>query len=308
MGYKLAGMNVVGINEIDPRMAKTYLLNMKPKHVFLEPIQEFKQSKSFPPELMNLDILDGSPPCSTFSMAGVREDAWGKKKKFREGQAEQVLDRLFFDFLDLAERLKPKVIVAENVKGMLAGNARGYCQAILERMRHIGYSPQLFLLNAAFMGVPQARERVFFLAVRSDLNKPKLVLDFKEKTITPEEAFVGLPTDLAGTEMTAQTLARWKRVKPGQSIATVHPTGSCFNHQKLHPRRPSQTIDATSPVYHWNEPRSISRGEFIRLSSFPDDYRTSTQRLSDIRYVCGMSVPPRMIERIAVQIREQWLS
>jgi DNA (cytosine-5)-methyltransferase 1 len=48
-----------------------------------------------------LDILDGSPPCSSFSMAGNREKDWGKEKKFREGQAEQVLDNLFFDFIDL---------------------------------------------------------------------------------------------------------------------------------------------------------------------------------------------------------------
>lgn len=92
MGYKLAGFDVIGCNEIDHRMMFTYCKNHNPRFPFLEPIQTFKDKQDLPPELFNLDILDGSPPCSTFSMAGSREEAWGKMKKFREGQAEQVLD------------------------------------------------------------------------------------------------------------------------------------------------------------------------------------------------------------------------
>ena len=91
MGYKLSGYDVIGCNEIDHRMMDTYCQNNNPKFTFLEPIQTFKERTDLPPELFNLDILDGSPPCSTFSMAGSREDAWGKMKKFREGQAEQLL-------------------------------------------------------------------------------------------------------------------------------------------------------------------------------------------------------------------------
>ena len=124
MGYKLAGFDVIGCNEIDHRMMYAYCQNHNPKFPFLEPIQEFKHKEDLPPELFNLDILDGSPPCSSFSMAGSREDAWGKMKHFREGQAEQVLDTLFFDFIDLAKRLQPKVVVAENVKGLLLGEAK----------------------------------------------------------------------------------------------------------------------------------------------------------------------------------------
>lgn len=126
MGYKLAGFDVIGCNEIDHRMMFTYCKNHNPRFPFLEPIQTFKDKQDLPPELFNLDILDGSPPCSTFSMAGSREEAWGKMKKFREGQAEQVLDTLFFDFIQLAKRLQPKVVVAENVKGLLLGSAKEY--------------------------------------------------------------------------------------------------------------------------------------------------------------------------------------
>ena len=91
MGYKLAGFDVIGCNEIDPRMNKVYVANHHPRLNYLAPIQEFKLRKDLPAELYNLDILDGSPPCSSFSMAGNRDDDRGKEKKFREGHPMRVL-------------------------------------------------------------------------------------------------------------------------------------------------------------------------------------------------------------------------
>src|SRR3990167_6006160 len=81
MGYKLAGYDVIGCEEIDPKMMAAYETNHHPKFSFLEGIQEFKLRDDLPKELYDLDILDGSPPCSSFSDSGLREDAWGKEKK-----------------------------------------------------------------------------------------------------------------------------------------------------------------------------------------------------------------------------------
>src|SRR5574344_609065 len=177
MGYKLAGFDVIGCNEIDPRMNNVYVANHHPKFNYLQPIQEFNLRKDLPAELYNLDILDGSPPCSTFSMAGSREDAWGQLKHFREGQAEQVLDTLFFDFIDLAKKLQPKVVVAENVKGLVLGNAKDYVRRIYQGFEDAGYYVKHFLLDAKQMGVAQRRERVFFLCLRKDIASPVLVQD-----------------------------------------------------------------------------------------------------------------------------------
>lgn len=96
-----------------------------------------------------MDILDGSPPCSTFSIAGNREKDWGKEKKFREGQSAQVLDTLFFDFIALARVLQPKVVVAENVKGLLMGSAIDYVRRIYKDFDNAGYYCQHFLLDAS---------------------------------------------------------------------------------------------------------------------------------------------------------------
>lgn len=88
MGYKLAGFNVLGGVEIDPKMMKIYRQNHNPKHSFLMGVQDFKNipNENLPKELFELDILDGSPPCSSFSMAGSREDAWGDKKNSERGK------------------------------------------------------------------------------------------------------------------------------------------------------------------------------------------------------------------------------
>ena len=169
MGYKLAGFDVLGCNEIDPKMMEVYIANHDPKYSFLESIQTFKLRDDLPDELYNLDILDGSPPCSSFSMAGNREADWGKEKKFREGQADQVLDTLFFDFIDLGAKLQPKVIIAENVKGLLLGDAKAYVKRIMQAFDDAGYAADYKLLDASRMGVPQRRERVFFYAIRKDL-------------------------------------------------------------------------------------------------------------------------------------------
>ena len=110
MGYKLAGFDVLGGVEIDPKIMAMYRENHHPRHSFLMGVQEFKNipDSELPPELFELDILDGSPPCSSFSVCGNREKNWGEAKKFREGQAHQVLDDLFFYFIAVAKKLKPK--------------------------------------------------------------------------------------------------------------------------------------------------------------------------------------------------------
>lgn len=89
MGYKLAGCNVLGNIEIDPKINEIYKINHNPLYNYNMDIREFNKipDKELPKELFNLDILDGSPPCTTFSMAGLREDSWGKKKEICRGSS-----------------------------------------------------------------------------------------------------------------------------------------------------------------------------------------------------------------------------
>ncbi|MDH4263905.1 MAG: DNA cytosine methyltransferase [Spirochaetia bacterium] len=313
MGYKLAGYEVLGCNEIDPKMMEAYRKNHNPKYSFLEPIQDFKNRQDIPEELYNLDILDGSPPCSSFSMAGSRENDWGKEKKFREGQAMQILDTLFFDFVDLAEKLKPKVVIAENVKGLLAGEAKSYVRKILDAFDKAGYYVDYKLLNASKMGVPQRRERVFFYAIRKDLyngnfidlfqSQPYLDLEFNEREINYSKIRKenGNENAIGLGEMIS---FYWKKTTPGKSMAENHPKGSYFNEVKLHPKKVVPTIRASGLPYDYEIERVMFDEEVKLAGSFPIDYDFVDNK---VNYLVGMSVPPVMTAQIAKRIYEQWL-
>lgn len=318
MGYKLAGFDVLGCNEIDPKMIEAYKTNHNPKYAYLEPIQTFKNRTDLPKELYNLDILDGSPPCSSFSMAGNRDKDWGKEKKFREGQADQVLDTLFFDFIDLAKELQPKVVVAENVKGLLMGAAKEYVIEIYKAFDKAGYYCQHFLLDASKMGVPQRRERVFFICLRKDLatqflhmedmftEVPKITMEFDEKEITFKE--IERPGTIQDniTHIPDGILPYWRKIKEGRSCADAHEKGHFFQELKLDRNRSLPTLRAGSnSYYHYEVERRLYDIEIILGGSYPTDY--NFLNLKPI-YLIGMSVPPVMTAQIASNIYEQWLS
>jgi DNA (cytosine-5)-methyltransferase 1 len=313
MGYKLAGCEVVAANDIDPEMAWHYKKNINPKHYFLCPISKLIDI-DLPDELYALDILDGSPPCSTFSMAGSREKSWGKDKHFREGQAKQVLSDLFFNYLDLVDRLKPKVAIAENVKGMLAGNAKGYTKMIMARFKEIGYRPQVFLVNAADCGVPQRRERVFFCAVRDDIDVPPLQFAPKHRWISAGEATRDVQdltdADRKDTAPTQEALQFFKKTKQGASFAAAKKiaTGKAngFGRVRNSKSAPSCTLTSNAgDFYHWDDCRKLTYREWKRLGSFPDDYHAKSDKIG--KYMIGMSVPPKMSQAVAEAVISQWL-
>ena len=313
MGYKRAGCEVIAANDIDPEMAWHYRLNINPKHYFLCPINELI-TKDLPPELFELDVLDGSPPCSTFSMAGSREKAWGKDKHFREGQAKQVLSDLFFDYLNLVGRLRPKVAIAENVKGMLMGNAKGYTKLIMARFKELGYRPQLFLLNSADCGVPQKRERVFFCAVRDDIDVPPLKMAPTHQWISAGDATKDLQVltadEKSSSGMTEMETKLWRNTKPGDNFtkACKKQTGrdAWFSRVRLNKHAPSCTLTANhNDIKHWSSERRLTFRESKRLGSFPDDYQAKSDKIG--KYMIGMSVPPKMTEAVARAVCKQWL-
>jgi len=294
MGYKLSGFDVIGCNEIDERMISIYRNNHNPKFSYHEPIQTFKLRKDLPAELYKLDILDGSPPCSSFSMAGLREYAWGKEKMFREGQAEQVLDTLFFDFIDLAKKLQPKVVVAENVEGLLLGEAKSYVLKIYLEFEKAGYYVQHWLLDASKMGVPQKRKRVFFIALRNDLAgqfldsidlftiAPKINLQFYENEIPIKEFVKGI-----------------------QKKDTQNYSETRFGDVMLDINKASNTI-ATDINRYWLDENTLIDDDSKKLiGSYPLDYDFGKE---NCQYVIGMSVPPVMTAQVADRIYDYWLS
>tara|TARA_R110000787_G_scaffold74970_5_gene166300 strand:- start:1023 stop:2180 length:1158 start_codon:yes stop_codon:yes gene_type:complete len=319
MGYKLAGFDVIGMNEIDSKMSDCYIENHKPKYSYVEDIRIFKDRTDLPKELYNLDILDGSPPCSSFSLAGNREKDWGKEKKFREGQADQVLDTLFFDFIELAKKLQPKVVIAENVKGILMGDAKDYVRKILSDFDKAGYVVQEFTLDASRMGVPQKRERVFFIAIRKDLapklpqnisvmfsEYPLLDLVFFEPIIKVDKI-----SDFEGRQIPEGMMKSWKLRKFGDnSFGDINKREfnkvSCFNNNFAYQNKVVGTIASKEDTWtHFDKPVYFSKNEVCKAGSYPLDYDFLGRKP---HYLVGMSVPPIMTAQIASRIHEHWLS
>lgn len=304
MGYKKAGFKVIGNVEIDPKINQIYVKNNKPEFNYLEDLREFNKRAELPEELYRLDILDGSPPCTTFSMAGIREESWGKKKKFREGQTAQTLDDLFFVFLDTVEKLKPKIVVAENVQGILNGKARGYVNLIVKRFKTLGYDLQIFSLNSASMGVPQKRVRVFFIANRCGF--PKMQLKFTEELIRFGEIrdAEGDPVGEGQIKALLERNIRKDRDLLGTAQRIGMKTESYFSHKVVYDQDICPTVTSAGSFFRGSDKKWFTKDDFRKAQTFPADYdfgKTSPE------YVCGMSVPPNMMERIAREIWKQWL-
>ena len=320
MGYKLAGYDLIGNVEIDPAIIELYRKNHHPKYSYLLDVRDFCAipDDELPPELFDLDILDGSPPCSVFSMAGMRvkdeaEDrgtGLSRKKKFREGQKEQRLDDLFFWFIKIAAKLKPRVVIAENVVGLLRGTARGYVNEIIKAFDEAGYIVQLFHLNAAKMGVPQARERVFFICRRKDLfrDAAKLVLDFNEPPISYAQIKTGTGNPVNPDSMAGRLISHRRPGDRDFSDINKRLRGmpnSGFTMQIVSDHRVCCTITANGGFYRMTEGTAFTDQDYINAQTFPQDYDFGKQ---SVQYVCGMSVPPVMMAQISAQIYEQWLS
>lgn len=307
MGYKLAGFNHLGGVEIDPHVADVYKANHKPKFLFVEDIRAFNERQDLPAELYSLDILDGSPPCSTFSMAGSREKAWGKEKQFREGQTVQTLDDLVFVYCETIKKLRPKVFLLENVKGIIQGNAKAYSKQIVRTMTEAGYNVQVFMLNAASMGVPQKRERVFFIGHRKELGFSKLKLGFNERPVLFGEIYdkSNLDESLRDCEKKLWKFVDIKDKSLSQAHVRSGGKGSYFNHTILNFSRVMSTIsgNAGGQDVVFELKRNPTDLEFKLGGTYPLDYNFKT---IEPKYLIGMSVPPVMIAQIAWQIAIQW--
>ena len=305
MGYKRAGYEVIGNCEIDEKTNQQYRANLKPKFSYCCDIRDFLDI-GLPKALYNLDILDGSPPCTTFSMAGDREKTWTKEKRFAEGQKTQRLDDLSFEFIKVVKELQPKIVVMENVKGIILGNAKGYCNEILKAMNDANYHTQMFLLNSATMGVPQQRERVFFVSRRKDLKYKKLVLHFDQTPILFGAVREPHGESFAKKDGKYEKLLK-HRIPTDRVVSDInmrlYGTYSGFTNRICCDDEVFSTVTSGGNFFRMCDGKKVSRNDFINLSTFPQDY----QFTKSVQFTVGMSVPPMMMEQIAKQIYLQWL-
>lgn len=314
-GYRMAGFKVAYANEFIPAARKTYRANHGKSFVDPRDIRTVKPEQVL--EVMGLrpgelDLLDGSPPCASFSTAGKREKAWGQVKKYSD--TEQRTDDLFFQYARLVRGIQPKVFVAENVSGLVKGTAKGYFIRILSALRHCGYNVEARLLDAQWLGVPQTRQRIIFVGVRKDLKLAPVFPEPLPYRYDLRDALDGVGSGpIRWTPTDSLSAYLYERTRPGTQFSGAASlylgrSESWHSHVRLSWDKPSYTVlQAGQQTYHPDECRPLTIPELKRVCSFPDDY-ILTGSFSNQWERCGRSVPPVMMKAIAETIRDKVLS
>jgi len=332
LGFRMAGYRTLWASEFIPLAAETYQLNHP--NVFLD-TRDIRQVH--PDDILkrvpsgeSVHVLEGSPPCAAFSLAGKRTKGWGQVKKY--SQTEQRVDDLFEEFLRLVAGVQPYVFIMENVKGLIGGASSGVLQDTLETMRAIGYRVQARVLDAQWLGVPQSRERVIFQGVRRDLNRqpvwPKpLNYQYSIREAVPSHVLrhahgAPFPNHVFGKTYAGETfvssVANDVPELTKNDQARVH---YVFGHghanflqrgQPLSLNKPAPTIMATADSVekhlktNWaTYRRRLSMDELRLLCSFPSDFRLAGESYIRQWERFGRAVPPLMMRAVAETIRDK---
>jgi DNA (cytosine-5)-methyltransferase 1 len=325
LGYRMAGFRVIWANEFVPAAQASYRANMEP-----EGILDGRDIRSVMPEEIleatklkagELDLLDGSPPCQAFSTAGVRQKSWNKAKQYEHG-AHQCNEQLFIEYIRLLRTLQSKTFIAENVSGLVKGVSKGFFLEILAGLKACGYKVKACMLNAAWLGVPQHRERIIYCGVRKDLAAepmfPKpfdyyytvrevlehidLINSHVNKWQSPDRPH---PTILSS----GATITPSAQMGGGGFVRVVHHSDGfyCDHGTVTDSSLPTVLANRHSfNVENENGVRKLTIAELKRLCSFPDDFvliGTYSQQWERL----GNSVPPLMMKAIAETVRDRML-
>ena len=253
----------------------------------------------------NFDVLLGGFPCVTFSVVGkqvgIKDDLNGK---------------LYEKFAQYVEHFKPKVFLAENVKGILSANKGEAVRIIKKRFEATGYKLKIFLVNFADFGVPQLRQRVLFIGVREDIDAEFIPPEFTHKGShrTSSDAFRGIDTSCVNhvyqrhaesTRLKLEAIPEGGNYKDLPDHLAVKGLMSNI-YRKLHRDQPAYTVIASGGggtwTYHYSEPRALTNRERASLQSFPDDLKFVGSN-TEIRRQIGNAVPVAGIYHFAERIQ-----
>jgi DNA (cytosine-5)-methyltransferase 1 len=287
--YPRTAFDIVKAYDINPKAVETYNAN-------LEPVCEVKDvTQISPAELPAADIVLGGFPCQDFSVAGKRQGISVHRGNLYKAMVLAV------------GAVRPKVFVAENVKGLLTANSGLAKEVITGDFANAGpgYKIHMALLNAADFGVPQRRERVFIVGVRNDLGGD---FSFPKPTHAPPPIADGvalLPwvtakdalVDLEDEEK-LKSLPNWEWSKARKNKGQ--------GNRPIRPNEPAPTIRAEhhgNIEFHYSLPRRLSVREAARLQSFPDDFVFHAP-MSEAYKLVGNAVPPVLAWHLAMALQD----
>lgn len=285
LGFEAIGFDTLGY-EMDADACSTYNrnLNGRCEQVFLEPGLDLVGKDEI------VDVIIGGPPCQPFSVVGLQNGSIDKRDGFPV-------------FLDAVRRYNPKVLVFENVRGMLYRN-RMYFDKIVAELQLLNYAVSWQLLNAARYGVPQYRERLVVVGHRGGWLPPKPI--HTAKSVTAGEALRELALE-------APNDGRYLTKSMDEYIARYEAKSKCINPRDLHLHRPSRTVTcrnlygATADMLRIRladgRRRMLTVREAARLQSFPDWFEFSGTEAKQFHQI-GNAVPPLLARAIAESVRD----
>jgi DNA (cytosine-5)-methyltransferase 1 len=298
LGYSMAGFRELLAVEWDDNAVATFRLNFPDVPVYHGDIAKLSVDDVLRRTGLQpggLDVFDGSPPCQGFSTAGKRDFYDDRNQLFRE-------------YVRLLRGLQPKVMIMENVSGMVKGKMKLVFADILRELKASGYRVSARLLNAMYFNVPQSRQRMIFVGVREDLGIEPSHPQAVSVPISVKAALVGVADDPTAFTVGAHTkiYQEMKTVKPGGHQPGHH------SHVRLPLDKPSCALLADNGFGHYHfwhpaEHRTITFNELKVLASFSSHFVLCGEPAQMWARI-GNSVPPLFMRSIALHVRREILS
>ena len=326
LGFKLAGFNIIGAIDFNLDAIKTHEKNFYKSlsiHADITTISEGFIKENF----KNVDVIIGGPPCQGFSNA----NKWQKLE-------DDPRNKLFFEFIKFVEVLKPRVVLIENVKGILTKNGGFARKSIATILEKHGYRVSFSTLTASDYGVPQKRTRAFFVATLENVFKFETLIK-GERVYTVKDAISDLyllernhnlklnssTNKLALFLRDSKSITNHEPKYPNEEVMNrikLVPQGGNWKdvpaslwkiqrnnrhssaYKRLDENSPSITIDTGHMNYfHPLFNRVPTVRESARLQSFPDSFVFEGSITSQYRQV-GNAVPPLLSLAIANEIKK----
>lgn len=288
LGFVLAGHEIVWANDLYEDAVETYKSNIG-DHIHCVDIKTVNAD-----DIPDGDIVIGGFPCQGFSVANTKRNSLDQR------------NTLYLELIRVIKLKKPKYFLAENVKGILSLDKGAVFATIIDDFKSLGYDVQYKLLNAADYGVPQTRQRVIIVGVRSDLNEkyvyPKQTHSNNQTIpgtlpwVSVMDAIGNLPDPDYDNNLPNHVYSKYKINFNGY-----------VGHRPLNPSKPAPTVTARGDdkggvviLPHPNNQRRMTCRELATIQGFPLNYVFKGNKSSIYRQI-GNAVPPILSQKLAEQ-------
>lgn len=289
--YNQLPFELVYASDIDQKALNTHKLNFQCENVVCGNICDIPSE-----QIPDHDVLIGGFPCQSFSTVNPTKDPFDDRAN------------LYKQMVRIAKDKQPKVIIAENVKGLMTLHNGEIFNKVKNAFQRAGYTLTYKLVNAADYGVPQKRERMIMVGFRKDLN---ISFEFPEKTnadnwvplsvavhqlAIPEQKYYFSQKAVEGMKNAKPNMKRglWQKLDEPCLTVTSH-----LAKVSLNSRDPVLLVDPETELYRRFTPR-----EAARIQSFPDSFEFAGTETDAYRQI-GNAVPPVLFWHIANQVADQ---